>query len=305
VTVAHSADHAENRWTTLLVITGFVAVAVAQVSNMIVARGNAGAIPPFSLACIRWSIIALGLAPLVLGELKAHRREILAYGWPIVLAGFCGMFLCGGPVYIAGISTTAINMALIMALSPLVVLVVSWLTGLDKIGRFQLLGLALALAGALAIVLRGGSADLMSAKTLVGDLLMVMAMLAWSGYTLLQSKAAPQVSFLGRVCMFAAVGALLSLPFALNEMWAAPHRVFNAHALGVYLFAGTVPGIFAFAGFAYLGSRFGSVRSSLVVYIGPIASALLSLVLLGEGPDAVQLAGGSLILAGVWASLRK
>jgi drug/metabolite transporter (DMT)-like permease len=303
--VAHSPDHTENRWTTLLVVTGFVAVAVAQVSNMIVARANAGAIPPFSLAGIRWAIVALGLAPFVLGELKAYRREIFAHGWAVVLAGFCGMFLCGGPVYIAGVSTTAINMALIMALSPLVVLVVAWLAGLEKIGRFQLLGLGLALAGALAIVLRGGLGDLMSPATLTGDLLMVMAMLAWSGYTLLQSKAAPQVSFLGRVCMFAAVGALLSLPFALHEMWAAPQRVFNAHAVGIYLFAGTVPGIFAFAGFAYLGSRFGSVRTSLVIYIGPVASALLSLVLLGEGPDAVQLAGGSLILAGVWASLRK
>ena len=303
--MAPSADRTENRWTTLLVVTGFVAVAVAQVSNMIVARANAGAIPPFSLACIRWSIIAAGLAPFVLGELQARWREVLSRGGWVVLAGFCGMFLCGGPVYIAGISTTAINMALIMALSPLVVLIVSWLMGLETIGRFQLLGLALALAGALAIVLRGGSADLMSAATLTGDLIMVMATLAWSGYTLIQSRAAPGISFIGRVCMFAAVGALLSLPFALTEMWSAPQRVFNAHALGVYLFAGTVPGIFAFAGFAYLGSRFGSVRSSLVVYIGPIASALLSLVLLGEGPDNVQIAGGSLILAGIWSSLRK
>ena len=303
--MTHSADHAENRWMTLLIIAGFVAVAVAQVSNMIVARANAGAIPPFSLACIRWSIIARGSRAVRARRAQSVPARDSSSGWLVVLAGFCGMFLCGGPVYIAGISTTAINMALIMALSPLVVLVVSWLAGLETIGRFQLLGLALALAGALTIVLRGGSADLMSAETLVGDLLMVMAMLAWSGYTLLQSKAAPQVSFLGRVCMFAAVGALLSLPFALNEMWAAPQRVFNAHALGVFLFAGTVPGIFAFAGFAYLGSRFGSVRSSLVVYIGPIASALLSLVLLGEGPDTVQLAGGSLILAGIWSSLRK
>jgi drug/metabolite transporter (DMT)-like permease len=67
----------------------------------------------------------------------------------------------------------------------------------------------------------------------------VMAMLAWSGYTLIQSRAAPGISFIGRVCLFAAVGALLSL------------------------------------------------------------------VLLGEGPDAVQTVGGSLILAGIWSSLRK
>ena len=127
--MAPSADSTANRWTTLLVVAGFVAVAVAQVSNMIVARANAGAIPPFSLACIRWSIIAAGLAPFVLGELRARWREVLSRGGWVVLGGFCGMFLCGGPVYIAGISTTAINMALIMALSPLVVLFVSWLMG--------------------------------------------------------------------------------------------------------------------------------------------------------------------------------
>ncbi len=40
---------------------------------------------------------------------------------------FFGMFLCGGPIYIAGVSTTAINIALIYALSPIVVLVISWL----------------------------------------------------------------------------------------------------------------------------------------------------------------------------------
>jgi len=50
------------------------------------------------------------------------------------LAGFLGMFLCGGPVYIAGVSTTAINIALIMSLSPVVVLVISWLSGLEGIG---------------------------------------------------------------------------------------------------------------------------------------------------------------------------
>ena len=40
----------------------------------------------------------------------------------IVVAGFLGMFVCGGPVYVAGVTTSAINLSLIMALSPLVVL---------------------------------------------------------------------------------------------------------------------------------------------------------------------------------------
>ncbi|WP_244485736.1 EamA family transporter [Bradyrhizobium tropiciagri] len=57
--------------------------------------------------------------------------------------------------------------------------------------------------------------------------------------------------------------------------------------------------------FAWLGARFGSVRTSLVLYVAPIASALLSWVILGEPPKLIHLVGGLLILGGVWASLRK
>jgi hypothetical protein len=38
----------------MLAMAGFIAVAVAQVTNMILARANAGEIPPFSLAFARW-----------------------------------------------------------------------------------------------------------------------------------------------------------------------------------------------------------------------------------------------------------
>jgi hypothetical protein len=44
-----------------LALAGFVLVATLQATNMILARGLAGSVPPFSLAFFRWSIIALGL----------------------------------------------------------------------------------------------------------------------------------------------------------------------------------------------------------------------------------------------------
>ena len=291
--------------TATLALAGFVAVAIAQVTNMILARANAGAIPAFALAFFRWLIVAAGLLPFVWHELRSRMALLVSRGALVAVAGFCGMFLCGGPVYVAGVSTTAINIALIMALSPVVVLVVSWLTGLENIGRFQLLGIALSFGGALLIILRGTAASVLSGDTVKGDLLVVLAMLGWSAYTLLQSRAASELSFIARVCVFAAVGALASLPLAAYEAKAAPASVFSLHAAGVYLFAGLVPGVLAYAGFAYLGGRFGSVRSSLVVYIGPIASALLSWAWLHEGPNATQIVGGVLILGGVWFSLRK
>ena len=292
-------------WQNALALTGFMLVAVAQVSNMILARGLAGSVPPFSLAFFRWTIIAAGLAPFALAEIRDGRIPLAQNIWPILAAGFLGMFLCGGPVYIAGITTTAIHIALIMALSPIVVLLISAVLGIERIGPLQLLGMALALAGALLIISGGSLRKLTESSAADGDLLVVIAMLGWSGYTLLQSRVAPSASLLARVSLFAAAGALCSLPPAIREMWLAPAQVFNAKAAEAYLFAGLVPGLIAYAGFAWLGGRFGSVRTSLVLYIGPVASALLSFLILHEPPTWIHLFGGLLILGGVWASLRK
>jgi drug/metabolite transporter (DMT)-like permease len=66
-----------------------------------------------------------------------------------------------------------------------------------------------------------------------------------------------------------------------------------------------VPGLLAYAGFAYLGSRFGSVRASIALYIGPIVSALLSWTILGEPSTLLHVTGGLFILGGVRLSVRK
>jgi drug/metabolite transporter (DMT)-like permease len=292
-------------WQGTLALIGFMLVAIAQVSNMILARGLAGSVPAFSLAFFRWTIIAAGLAPIALAEIRDGRIPLAGNLWPILAAGFLGMFLCGGPVYLAGISTTAIHIALIMALSPITVLLISALLGIERIGALQIVGMALALAGALLIISGGRLSALVDSPAASGDLLVVIAMLGWSGYTLLQSRVAPRASLLARISLFSAAGALFSLPPAIHEMWVTPAQVFSVKALEAYVFAGLVPGLIAYAGFAWLAARFGSVRSSLVLYIGPIASALLSFVILGEPPTLIHLFGGLLILGGVWASLRK
>ena len=54
----------------VLGLLGFLLVATAQVSNMILARGLAGSVPPFSIAFFRWCIVALGLLPAVVIALR-------------------------------------------------------------------------------------------------------------------------------------------------------------------------------------------------------------------------------------------
>jgi drug/metabolite transporter (DMT)-like permease len=301
---AAAAPRSGDGWQGAIALAGFILVATAQASNQVLARGLADSVAPFALAFFRWTIIAAGLAPLAIAEIRQRRIPLADDFWPILAAGFLGMFLCGGPVYVAGGSTTAIHIALIMGLSPITVLLISAMLGMERIGPLQWLGTALALSGALLIISGGHWQALAEVGAHSGDLLVVLAMLGWSGYTLLQSRVAPRASLLARISLFAAAGALCSLPWAIGEMWTTPERVFSTKALAACVFAGLVPGLIAYAGFAWLGAKFGSVRTSLVLYIGPVASALLSFAILDEPPTVIHFFGGLLILGGVWASLR-
>jgi hypothetical protein len=53
--MSESQTHAGGRTREVLGLLGFLLVAIAQVSNMILARGLAGSVPPFSIAFFRWS----------------------------------------------------------------------------------------------------------------------------------------------------------------------------------------------------------------------------------------------------------
>jgi drug/metabolite transporter (DMT)-like permease len=100
-------------------------------------------------------------------------------------------------------------------------------------------------------------------------------------------------------------GAAFSLPLCLLEALQDPRAVFSTHAFITYLFLAVVPGFGAYAGFAFLGAKFGSVRASLVTYVLPISIVVLSILFLGEGPAVYHIVGGLLILAAVWLSVRR
>ena len=109
-------------------------------------------------------------------------------------------------------------------------------------------------------------------------------MLAWAGYTLVQNRISAGIGFLARIGMFAAFGALFSLPIASPRNVDGAIRGVQRQGGEANLFAGLVPGLFAYAAYSWFGSVFGAVSTSLSVYLGPVVGALLSIIFLGEAP---------------------
>ena len=156
-----------------------------------------------------------------------------------------------------------------------------------------------------SILFRGSLETLASVNFAPGDIIVLIAMLGWAAYNLLEVRALPNVSSISRTCLYAAAGAAFSLPLSVRKALQDPQAVFSAHAFITYLFLAVVPGIGAYGGFAFLGAKFGSVRASLVTYVLPISIVVLSILFLGEGPAVYHIVGGLLILAAVWLSVRR
>ena len=121
----------------------------------------------------------------------------------------------------------------------------------------------------------------------------------------MQNRVGSGVSFLARIGLFAAAGALFSLPLAIHEMWtSACGCVQRACGAGVSVCRIWSPACLPIRPTPISAAKFGAVSTSLSLYLGPIVSAVLSILFLGEAPTMIHLIGGALSLGGMWVSLQ-
>lgn len=116
--------HTEAARHRLLAYTTMAATPLFFSTNLIFGRGVVGEVAPFTLAFIRWSLVALFLAPFAWRERQALATIAAEKPYRILLLGFLGMWMCGAVVYLGLSTTSAINGTLIYTTSPLFILLI-------------------------------------------------------------------------------------------------------------------------------------------------------------------------------------
>jgi drug/metabolite transporter (DMT)-like permease len=272
--------------------------------NYVVARKAPGVIEPHTLAFARWGLVFGFIAVLARVELRAHAGEILAQWRRFVVLGALGMGICGAWVYLGARTTTALNIALIYALSPVLIALAStaWLG--ETMRRTQVLGVALAFAGVLHVVLKGQWAGLASVRLVPGDLWIAACTCAWAAYSLLLRKWPSSLSPLARLAATALGGVLVLLPFTLWELAASPVSPWSWPALGLAGAAAVFPGLLAYWAYSVMQRELGAARVGVTLYLGPLYAALFAWGLLGEPLQLFHLLGALLILPGLALVMR-
>lgn len=274
-------------------------------SNYLIARLSAGVISPHVLALGRWTLALLILLPWVWREL-VRQRAALRREWPhLVVLGGTGMWICGAFVYQAGHSTTAGNIALIYATSPVLITVAStWLLG-ERLTRLQALAVGLAVAGVLWVITRGEPSRLMEVRFTAGDGWIAVAALSWAAYSVLLKHWPSRLSTLARLVAIIAGSMVWLVPGTLVEAALQELPSMSAQGWGLIVLGALVPGVLSYGAFSYLLRELGAARTALMLYLVPIYSAFGAWAVLGERPGWHHAAGAALILPSIWLATRR
>jgi drug/metabolite transporter (DMT)-like permease len=282
----------------------FVAPALWSV-NYLVARWAPGVIAPHALALGRWCLAAALLALVCRRELAAKRALIAGEAWRFLVLGALGMWVCGAFVYIGGRSTSAVNIGLLYAAAPVLIALASALWLRERLAPAQWLGVALALAGVLHIVVQGRWAALARLQVNPGDVWVAVAVLCWTAYSLLLRAWPSAFGPVARLTLTACGGIVVLLPFTVIEAVAWLPSTLSWQSLALVVTAALIPGAGAYAAYSFMQRTLGAARVGIVLYLSPLYSAVAGWLVLGERIEPFHAVGTALILPGIWLTARR
>ena len=117
-------------------------------SNLVVARGGVEFVPPISLAFWRWTLVFLILLPFTYLTLKKNFNIIKKEYKKLFFLGSMGCGVCGAFPFLAGETTTIVNMGIIYSSSPIFIIIISGIFFKEKLSNAQYSGILICLLGA-------------------------------------------------------------------------------------------------------------------------------------------------------------
>jgi drug/metabolite transporter (DMT)-like permease len=200
---------------------------------------------------------------------------------------------------------TAGRGALVVALTPVLAALTAWFFGQERMTPRKLVGIATALLGCLTVIGNGNPLALLHGEVGIGEWLILGCALCWTAYTFIGRRATKSLSPLSATLWASLIGAgLIGITAVLQGGADLADWSWRVWASVTFLaIGGTALG---FTWFADGVKRIGAARASVFVNLVPVFAVLQAAVLLDERLGLSVLAGGLLVITGVWlTSYRK
>lgn len=266
--------------------------------NVIVSKMAAGTISPLAITFYRLAL-AVAVMSLFVAVPAWRNRANIRHSWPkLMFLGFLSMAFYQCLSYWAADTSTATNMAIITALTPLLTMLVSSLVLREHPSLGMILGGAIALWGTAYLISGGAPAELLKGNYRIVDMLMLGAALCYAVYSVLLRKWRIALPAWQSTYLQAASALVFMLPMLL--LVPGGQASLDAATMPLILYAGILASVvlpfFWIKGVEHLGPN----RCSVFMNVLPVMTAGLAIVLLNEQLGWHHLVGGSVALLGVF-----
>jgi drug/metabolite transporter (DMT)-like permease len=217
----------------------------------------------------------------------------------VTLLGATGVFifnLC----FMYGLGRVSASRAsLIMALNPAITLLGATLFLGEHLTRYKVVGIAMALLGVTVVLGHGNPLNMFAGSVGIGEVVLFGCPLAWAANTLIAKRMLPTMSPIGATTWSAITGTAMLAVAAVAMGQAVPAGVsLRAWAAIAYIaIFGTAIGLVLF----YSGvRRIGAARTSVFINLVPVFAVALGVLLLDEPLELSMIAGGALVIGGIF-----
>ncbi len=253
-------------------------------------------VPPETVMVVRLVLGGVVFAALLLttpGRVLPPARAVPMLSVLGFLAGPCnqGLFLYG-----LSLSTPA-HAALLYALTPIGVYLLSVATGRERATAMRVWGIGIAFVGVVVLLLGRG---LMAALgPLVGDLFILAAVAAWVVYTTEGKRLLAEHGPIRTTAWTIIAGGLFAAPMGPAFLDVERLRTASATAWLCIGYLVVLTSVVAYLLWYFALSRIAASKAAVFTNLQPVATALAAWVVLGEPLVWEVWVGGALVLAGV------
>tara|TARA_B100000989_G_scaffold253960_1_gene202516 strand:+ start:170 stop:1012 length:843 start_codon:yes stop_codon:yes gene_type:complete len=269
-------------------------------SNLVIARGGTELIPPISLAFWRWTLCFFILLPFTLNYFKKNFYEFKDEMIRLFILGFFGCGICGAFPFLAGKTTTIVNMGIIYSSSPIFIILISAIFFRERLTKSQYSGILICLLGVILIIIKANINLLINLKFTIGDLWMLGASIGWALYTIYLFHWKSKLPLLQRFTLISMFGALSLLPFFIFEEIYILKTSYDLNFLFWVLFAALSPSIIAFLLFNFVNNKLGASITGSVLYLYTVYGAVYGFLFFDEKLEIYHLAGTLMVFVGIF-----
>ena len=269
-------------------------------SNLIVARGGVEFVPPISLAFWRWLFCFFILLPFTFGFLikntSVYKNEVIK----LFILGFLACGICGAFPFIAGQTTTIVNMGIIYSSSPIFIILISYFFFNENINIKRIFGVLISSFGVVVIIIKADINLLINLNFTSGDLWMLGASIGWALYTIYLFYWKSKLPILERFTLISMFGAISLFPFFLIENFFFEETTYDLNFLIWVLFAAISPSIIAFLLYNHVNKKLGASVTGSVLYLYTVYGAFYGYFFFDEKLYFYHLIGSLMVFIGIY-----